>query len=218
MNIILLGPPGAGKGTQARLLRERYGLVPVTPGDILRAAIKNKEPLGLEAQAFMDAGALVPDDLVIRLLATRLDAPEAAKGAVLDGFPRTIPQAEALDNMLAERGRTLDAVIELTVDEPTLIARIAGRFSCAACGTGYHDTLKPTQVVGVCDICGGATFTRRSDDKPETLKARLEAFNVQTAPLRPYYESKGLLKRVDGLAPVDEVFAAIEGILAPCSR
>lgn len=213
MNIILIGPPGAGKGTQARILEEKYGMTQLSTGDMLRAAIKNKEPLGMEAKSLMDAGKLVPDDLMVRMIETRIGHADCAKGFILDGFPRTVPQAEALDKMLAKTNKKLDAVIELKVDEAALIERISGRFTCAKCGEGYHDKFKPTKKANVCDACGGTEFTRRADDNAETMKTRLNAFRDQTAPILPYYKAKGLLKSVDGMADMPHVTTAIEAIL-----
>lgn len=215
MNIILLGPPGAGKGTQAKLLQERHGLIQLSTGDMLRASIKNGEPLGLEAKQIMDCGKLVPDDLMIRMIDARIDQPDCVHGFILDGFPRTVPQAEALDTMLAAKHKQLTAVIQLKVDERELVARVSGRFTCAHCGAGYHDTLKPTKVEGVCDVCGGKEFTRRADDNAETMKTRLTAFAEQTAPILPYYQAKGLLKTVDGMAPVDDVTKNLEKLIFP---
>jgi len=213
MNIILIGPPGAGKGTQARLLEEKQGMCQIATGDMLRAAIKNKAPLGLEAKSLMDAGKLVPDDLMIRMIEERIAKPDCGTGFILDGFPRTVPQAQALDIMLSKQGKKLGAVIELKVDENALIERVSGRFTCAKCGAGYHDTFKPTKVAGVCDVCGSTEFTRRADDNAETMKTRLAAFNEQTAPILPYYKAKGLLKVVDGMATMPDVAKAVEAAL-----
>lgn len=213
MNIILLGPPGAGKGTQARQLEELYGLIQLSTGDMLRGAIKRGEPLGLQAKSIMDAGQLVPDGLMIDLIFDRITRPDCAKGFILDGFPRTVAQAEALDIMLKTENMALDAVVELAVDEPKLIERVAGRFTCAKCGEGYHDTFKKPKVAGVCDKCSSTEFTRRSDDNAETMKSRLAAYHEQTAPILPYYQSKGILKSVDGMAPMGDVFAQIKQIL-----
>lgn len=213
MNIILLGPPGAGKGTQAVKLAEKHGFVQLSTGDMLRASVKLGEPLGLEAKVLMDAGKLVPDDLIIRMIDERMDQPDCGKGVILDGFPRTVPQAEALDRMLAAKGKKLDAVVELKVDEDSLVERVSGRFTCAKCGAGYHDKFNPTMKAGVCDGCGGGEFTRRADDNAETMKTRLTAFNEQTAPILPYYAKNGILKSVDGMLPMPEVFAAIESVL-----
>ncbi len=213
MNIILLGAPGAGKGTQARQLEEKYGMVQLSTGDMLRAAIKRGEPLGQEAKKIMDAGELVPDELIVKMIEARIGQPDCSRGFILDGFPRTVPQAEALDRMLAEKHKSLDAVIELEVDEAKLIARIAGRFTCSKCGEGYHDTFKPTQKTGICEKCGSREFTRRADDNAETMKARLKAFKEQTAPILPYYKARNVLKAVDGMASMPDVFKALEKAL-----
>ena len=213
MNIILIGPPGAGKGTQARILEEKYGMIQLSTGDMLRASIRDKEPLGLEAKSLMDAGNLVPDDLMVRMIDTRIAKPDCAKGFILDGFPRTVPQAEALDQMLMAEGKKLHAVIELKVDDNALVERVSGRFTCAKCGAGYHDRFHPTKQAGVCDSCGSTDFTRRADDNAETMKTRLKAFNEQTAPILPYYKAKGMLKSVDAQQPMSEVTSAIEKAL-----
>ena len=213
MNIILLGPPGAGKGTQAKRLEEKRGLAQLSTGDMLRAERKSGSALGRKVQAVMDAGQLVSDDIIIELIAQRIDQLKGGKGFILDGFPRTVPQAEALDRMLAEKGLRLDAVIEMTVDEPALIDRIAGRFSCAKCGASYHDSFHRPKREGVCDACGAKDFVRRADDRPEAVKTRLEAYRQQTAPILPYYRAKGVLRTVDGMADIDEVGRQIEAIL-----
>lgn len=213
MNIILIGPPGAGKGTQAHILEKKYGMIQLSTGDMLRASIKNGEPLGLEAKSLMDAGKLVPDNLMVKMIDARIAKPDCVKGFILDGFPRTVPQAEALDKMLTAEGKKLDAVIELKVDEAALIDRVSGRFTCAKCGAGYHDTFKPTKVKDVCDVCGSKEFSRRADDNAETMKTRLKAFNDQTAPILPYYQAKGLLRSVDGMADLPLVTAALEQAL-----
>jgi adenylate kinase len=214
VNIILLGPPGAGKGTQAKRLEEKYGLTQLSTGDMLRAERKSGSALGRKVQAVMDAGKLVSDDLIIELIAGRIDALAAGKGFILDGFPRTVPQAEALDRMLGEKGLKLDAVIEMTVDEAALVDRIAGRYSCAKCGASYHDRFHQPKQAGVCDVCGSREFTRRADDKPEAVKTRLEAYRRQTAPILPYYRRQGVLCAVDGMAGIEEVGQQIETILA----
>lgn len=213
MNLILLGPPGAGKGTQASRLEEAHGLKHLSTGDMLRAAVASGSPLGQQAKAVMEAGQLMPDEIIIRMIADRIEEPDCKNGFVLDGFPRTVPQAEALDSMLAEKGGRVDLVIEIAVDEAALVERIAGRFSCARCGAGYHDRFRRPKVEGVCDVCGSTEFTRRKDDTEETVRARLEAYRDQTAPILPYYEAKGLLRRVDGMADVDEVTRQIEEAL-----
>ena len=180
---------------------------------MLRAEVKAGSPIGLEAKKIMDAGGLVSDDLIIRMIGDRISRPECANGFILDGFPRTVPQAEALDKLLHETKVDLDAVIELKVDEAVLVERISGRFTCAKCGAGYHDTFKKPKVAGICDVCGSTEFTRRADDKAETVHARLEAYKAQTAPILPYYNAKGRLFSVDGMAEMDEVERQIEGIL-----
>jgi adenylate kinase len=214
LNIVLLGPPGAGKGTQAKRLEELRGLKQLSTGDMLRAAVAAGTPLGLQAKQVMEAGQLVRDDLMIAMLAERIAQPDCAKGFILDGFPRTVQQAEALDAMLATSGHgKIDKVIELAVDEPELIQRIAGRYVCAACGEGYHDTFKQPRIRGVCDRCGSREFLRRPDDKAEAVAVRLEAYRRQTAPILPYYQSRGLLKQVNGMASPEEVAKQIDRVL-----
>ncbi len=213
MNIILLGAPGAGKGTQAQRLEERYQMVQLSTGDMLRAAVDSGNEVGRKAKEIMDDGQLVPDDLVIRMIAQRIDEPDCAKGFLLDGFPRTTAQAEALDAMLAEKDLKLDAVIQIRVDEEALVERITGRFTCANCGAGYHDRFQRPQSEGVCDRCGSTDFVRRDDDKEETVRKRMEAYRAQTAPILPHYEAQGLLLGVDGMADIDEVTEQLYKVL-----
>jgi adenylate kinase len=209
MRLILLGPPGAGKGTQATRIRDRYRIPQLSTGEMLREAVAKGTEVGREAKSIMEAGNLVSDEIINRIVAERIDEPDCAGGFILDGFPRTIPQAEALERMLAERGLKLDAVVEIRVDNEALVERISGRFSCAECGAGYHDSFKPTREPGVCDACGSTGFVRREDDNAETVKARLAAYEAQTAPLLPFYRGRGLVRAVDGMAPIDEVTASI---------
>jgi adenylate kinase len=213
VNIILLGPPGAGKGTQAAKLVADRGMVQLSTGDMLRAAVKAGTPTGLKAKAIMDAGELVPDDVVSGIIGERLDQMTAGEGAIFDGYPRTAAQAEALDQLLADRGRKLDRVIELTVDEDALVERITGRYTCAKCGEGYHDTFKQPKVAGVCDVCGSTEFKRRPDDNEETVRTRMAEYRGKTAPIIPIYEARGILARVDGMADIDNVSAAVAAAL-----
>lgn len=213
MNVILLGPPGAGKGTQAKRLEERHHLVQLSTGDMLRALVASGSTLGKEAKAVMDAGKLMPDELMVQMISDRIDEPDCKDGFILDGFPRTAAQAESLDEMLAKKGLKLDRVIQLEVDEEALVGRITGRFSCTNCGAGYHDEFQQPKAEGVCDSCGGTEFRRRDDDNEATVRARLEAYHAQTAPILPYYAQAGVLQGVDGMAGIDEVTRQIEEVL-----
>lgn len=213
MNIILLGPPGAGKGTQARILMDREGMVQLSTGDMLRAAVKAQSEIGKKAKAVMDAGELVSDEIVIGIVSDRLDEPDVKNGVIFDGFPRTVAQAKALDALLEDKGMSLDAVVSMEVNDDLLVDRVSGRFTCAQCGEGYHDTYKRPEKTGVCDKCGSTDFKRRPDDNAETVRARLEAYHADTAPLISYYSGSGKLKAVDGMADIDAVTASIETAL-----
>ena len=213
MNIILLGPPGAGKGTQAARLVQSRGMVQLSTGDMLRAAVAAGSPVGLQAKAVMESGGLVSDEIVSGIIGEKLDQLEGGQGAIFDGYPRTQAQAEALDILLAKRGRQLDHVIELTVDENALVARIVGRFTCAVCGEGYHDVFKRPKVDNTCDVCGAHEFKRRPDDNEETVRTRMAEYRAKTAPILPYYEQRKLVSRVDGMADIDDVGAAIDTVL-----
>lgn len=211
--LIFMGPPGGGKGTQAQRLQAKYGIVQLSTGDMLRAAVTAGTEIGKKAKEVMDAGKLVSDDIVIGIIDERLDQPDTANGFILDGFPRTVAQAEALDDLLARKGLALDAVLELRVPDSLLVERITGRFTCAKCGAGYHNSFSKTKVDGVCDHCGGTEFKRRADDNAETVTSRLEAYHAQTAPLLPYYDGKKLLHVIDGTQDIDVVTKGLEGIL-----
>ena len=213
MNLILVGPPGAGKGTQAQRLVDTYGLVQLSTGDMLRSEVASGSDLGVRAKKIMDDGQLVPDDLMIAMISRQIDAENGSGGIILDGFPRTTGQAEALDVMLGAKGIKLDHVIQLEVDEDAIVARLSGRFACSSCGIGYHDIYAKPEVEGVCDKCGATEFSRRSDDNAETVRSRLAAYTEQTAPILPYYEEKGSLKRVNGLGGMEIVFAEIRRII-----
>ena len=213
MRLILLGAPGAGKGTQATFLKERFGIPQISTGDMLRAAVAAGTPVGLQAKAVMAAGELVSDAIVSGIIGERLDQSDTESGVIFDGYPRTAAQAEALDGLLSARGRTLDYVIELEVDEAALTDRVVGRYTCAKCGTGYHDRYKQPAIAGVCDVCGSTEFKRRPDDNAQTVHTRMEEYRAKTAPILPIYEARGLVRRVDGMADIAHVGEAITGIL-----
>lgn len=205
MKLILLGPPGAGKGTQAKRLQEAYSIIQLSTGDMLRAEVDSGSALGNQAKEVMEAGDLVSDELIIKMISSRIDKDDCKTGFILDGFPRTTPQAEALDEMFEEKVMKLDCVIEMKVDDEAMIERITGRYTCSECGRGYHDSFKKPDVEGVCNKCGGTEFTRRADDNAETVRSRLEAYHEQTAPIVSYYGDKGILKSIDGMAAIDDV-------------
>ena len=214
MILVLLGSPGAGKGTQAQRLQESQGLKHLSTGDMLRAAVESGDGIGAELKQIMDAGKLVSDDVIVSIIADRIAEPDYAQGVILDGFPRTLAQAKALDETLAGRGQQVDVVLQLAVDTDAMVERISGRLSCKSCGAGYHDRFQPTKADGVCDVCGSTEFLRRSDDNAEIVQARMEAYEAQTAPLLPYYRERGILEAVDGMAPMNEVTRALEAKLA----
>lgn len=214
---ILLGPPGAGKGTQARMLEERFGLVQLSTGDLLRAAVKAGTEAGRAARAVMESGGLVSDEIVLAILRDRLAEPDVRRGVILDGFPRTTGQAAALDRLLEDGGQKITAAVSLEVDDAAMVGRISGRSTCAGCGEGYHDEFKRPAVAGTCDRCGGTAFTRRADDNAETVGARLAAYHAQTAPLIAYYEGKGVLARVDAMGEIPQIAAALGAIVEGAS-
>lgn len=216
--LILLGPPGAGKGTQARKLEQEFGLVQLSTGDMLRAAVAAGTEAGKQAKSVMEAGQLVSDEIVIAILRERMDGPDCRRGVILDGFPRTTVQAEALDAMLAEGGQSVSAAISLEVEDEAMIERISGRFTCATCGEGYHDSFKPTRVPGVCDKCGGTEMIRRADDNAETVASRLAAYHQQTEPLIRYYGDRGLLKSVDAMQGIEAVTRDLDAIVRDLAR
>ncbi|MFV1878362.1 adenylate kinase [Nioella sp.] len=213
VNLILLGPPGAGKGTQARMLEESFGLVQLSTGDLLREAVAAGTEAGKAAKAVMEKGELVSDEIVIAILSDRLDQPDVTKGTILDGFPRTEAQAAALDTLLADRGQKIDAAISLEVDDEAMIARVSGRYTCAACGEGYHDEFKQPASEGVCDKCQGTELKRRADDNAETVRTRLSAYHAQTAPLISYYDARRALTRVPAMGDIDEIAADLGKIV-----
>jgi adenylate kinase len=212
--LILLGPPGAGKGTQARMLEAQFGLVQLSTGDLLRDAVARQTDAGLRAKAAMDSGGLVSDDIVIAILRDRLAQSDCAKGVILDGFPRTTVQAEALDALLAESGQRINAAISLEVDDAAMVERVSGRYTCGGCGEGYHDSFKQPQTAGVCDKCGSTEFKRRADDNAETVGARLEAYHAQTAPLITYYDTKNVLQRIDAMGEIDAIAKGLSTIVS----
>jgi len=205
MNLILLGPPGCGKGTQAKRIEETFGIIQLSTGDMLRAEVSAGSEVGQEAGALMKAGKLVPDDMIVRIINLRLDQSDCQNGFILDGFPRTLPQAQALDQMLTDKGLKLDHVVSIDVADEDIVGRICGRFSCAKCGAPYHDTFKQPKVEGVCDECGSKEFSRRADDNAETVKNRLSAYHSQTAPIIEYYDAQGLVRRIEGSGEIDEI-------------
>ena len=213
MNLILLGPPGAGKGTQAKRLEETFGVVQLSTGDMLRAEVSSGSELGAKAKEIMEAGGLVPDEVIISMISRRIDQDDCANGFILDGFPRTVPQAEALSEMLNDKGMAIDHVISIDVDPEAMVARVTGRFTCSECGAGYHDKFQPTKQENVCDTCGGSVFTRRADDNAETVRNRLAAYEEQTAPIITFYRDNGALKTVDGMADIEDVTANLKGII-----
>ncbi|QTD55664.1 adenylate kinase [Parasphingorhabdus cellanae] len=214
MDIILLGPPGAGKGTQAGLLEDEHGMVQLSTGDMLRAAVKAGTEVGLKAKALMDAGELVPDDVVSGIIGDRLDELGPDKGVIFDGYPRTEAQVHSLDDILTARNRKLHHVIELAVDVEALVERITGRFTCGKCGEGYHDTFKQPAKEGVCDVCGSTEFKRRPDDNEETVRTRMNEYRAKTQPILPIYEERGIVSKVDGMGSMEAVSNAIEAVLA----
>lgn len=211
--LILLGPPGAGKGTQARMLEEKFGFIQLSTGDLLRAAVAAGTPAGLAAKAVMEAGGLVSDEIVLAILRDRMGEPDVKAGVILDGFPRTAGQAAALDDLLAHAGQKVTAAISLEVDDEAMITRVAGRYTCAKCGEGYHDQYKQPAVAGSCDKCGGTEFKRRADDNAETARARLEAYHAQTAPLIAHYRALGVLETIDAMGDIDEIASGLGAIV-----
>ncbi len=212
-NLILLGPPGAGKGTQAKRVQEEYGIIQLSTGDMLRAEVASGSDLGRQVKEIMESGGLVPDEILIGMISSCIDQDDCKNGFILDGFPRTVPQAEALDFMLREKDLVIDHVIEMSVDDEAMVKRITGRFTCTECGAGFHDEFQKPEKEGVCDYCGGTEFTRRTDDNAETVQARLIAYHEQTAPIISYYREKGVMESVDGMAPINEVTDQLNALL-----
>jgi adenylate kinase len=215
--LILLGPPGAGKGTQARMLEDRFGLVQLSTGDLLRAAVAAGTPAGLAAKTVMEAGGLVSDEIVLAILKDRMAEPDTARGVILDGFPRTARQAEALDRLLAEAGGRVTAAISLEVDDAAMVGRVSGRYTCAGCGEGYHDEFKLPATAGACDKCGGTAFKRRADDNAETVRARLQAYHAQTAPLIAHYRAMGVLETIDAMGSIESIAEGLGTIVGRVS-
>ncbi len=213
MILILLGPPGCGKGTQAKRLEDAHGLVQLSTGDMLRAAVASGSEMGQQAKKIMEAGELMPDEIMVEIISERIDQPDCANGFILDGFPRTTPQATALDKLLDAKSLSLGKVIVLKVNEKALIERITGRYSCSNCGAGYHDSFQQPKQDGVCNSCGGTEFTRRADDNEETVRSRLGAYHAQTAEIVPYYEQMGIVAEIDGMQDIDNVTVAIQGVI-----
>ncbi len=214
MNLILLGPPGAGKGTQAKRLESTFGLTQLSTGDMLRAEVESGSELGQKAKKIMEAGGLVPDDVIVAMISSRVDQDDCKAGFILDGFPRTVPQADALGDMLADKGLKIDHVVAFDVDTEAMVTRITGRYTCAGCGAGYHDEFQRPLKDGVCDNCGGTEFSRRADDNEVTVRNRLDTYHEQTAPILAYYRDSGSLKTVDGMAKIDDVTAMLKEVLS----
>lgn len=218
MNLVLLGAPGAGKGTQAKRIEENFHVLQLSTGDMLRAEARSGGPLGQQADALMKAGKLVPDEMIVGMIDRRLDRDDCRGGFILDGFPRTLAQASALDEMLAKKGLKLDTVLSIDVDDEAMVERISGRFTCANCGEGYHDSFKRPKIEAVCDVCGASRFVRRADDNAETVRARLKEYHAQTEPIIAYYEKGGLVRRIDGMRSIDQVTAQVTSALKECVR
>ena len=214
MTLILIGPPGAGKGTQAKIIEDTFGIIQLSTGALLRAAIAEGTELGRKAKALVEGGKLVPDETIVGIVSDRIDAPDCRKGFILDGFPRTVAQAEALDSMLKAKNLKLDHVIEIAIDDDLLVERLTGRFECANCGEGYNDKFKTPKTAGKCDKCGSADFIRRADDTEEKIRTRLGVYHEQTKPILPYYRARGILESVDGAKPMSDVTKQLKGILA----